>query len=184
VAGSVPIQEVVVSFFSIEVYFRSEAFVSRSVVAVVKTSPSSVVDDVGRAMELAGYQDALSKEHNTHLKINISWHVYYPACSTTPWQLDGVIKRMLDDGYSKQSIIAAHNSTVVVDSHVGEVNNHLSPVIDKYGLERMWLESKLDHVVQMGEEESEIARMQPWGGSPALIASDCLFSFGAHLRDV
>lgn len=113
---------------------------NKSVVAVVKTSPASVVDDVGAAMELAGYQSALPKEHDTHLKINISWHVYYPACSTTPWQLDGVIKRMLDDGYSKESIVAAHNSTVVVDSHVGEMNNHLSTVVDKYGLKRVWLD--------------------------------------------
>jgi hypothetical protein len=35
----------------------------------------------------------------------------------------------------------------------------------------------------MGEGEAEIARMQPWRGSPALIASDGLFSFGAHLQD-
>jgi len=50
-------------------------------------------------------------------------------------------------------------------------------------LERMWQEDKLDHVVPLNEGEAEIARMQPWGGSPALIASDGLFSFGAHLRE-
>jgi hypothetical protein len=50
-------------------------------------------------------------------------------------------------------------------------------------LERMWQEGKLDHVVQMGERERELARMQPWGGSPALIASDGLFSFGADLMN-
>jgi hypothetical protein len=54
---------------------------------------------------------------------------------------------------------------------------------DLVTLERMWQGGTLDHVVQMGEGEAEIARMQPWGGSPALIASDGLFSFGAHLRD-
>jgi len=54
---------------------------------------------------------------------------------------------------------------------------------DLLKLERMWREGKLDHVVQMGGGEMEIARMQPWGGSPALIASDGLFSFGAHLQD-
>ena len=52
---------------------------------------------------------------------------------------------------------------------------------DLLRLERMWLEGKLGHVIQMGEGEAEIARMQPWGGSPALVASDGLFSFGAHL---
>ena len=48
-------------------------------------------------------------------------------------------------------------------------------------LENMWIEGKLDHVVELDEGEAEIARMQPWGGSQALIASDGLFSFGAHL---
>jgi hypothetical protein len=38
-------------------------------------------------------------------------------------------------------------------------------------------------MVQMDEGEAEIARMQPWGGSPALVASDGLFSFGANLQD-
>jgi len=54
---------------------------------------------------------------------------------------------------------------------------------DLLKLERMWQEGKLDHVVQMGEEEVGIARMQPWGGSPALVASDGLFSFGAHCNN-
>ena len=48
-------------------------------------------------------------------------------------------------------------------------------------LEKMWIEGKLDHVVEVDEGEAEIARMQPWGGAQALIASDGLFSFGAHL---
>ncbi len=53
---------------------------------------------------------------------------------------------------------------------------------DLLKLEKMWQEGRLDHVVRLGKGEAEIARMQPWGGSPALIASDGLFSFGAHLR--
>lgn len=48
-------------------------------------------------------------------------------------------------------------------------------------LEKLWREGKLDHVIEMDEEEAKIARMQPWEGAAALIASDCLFSFGAHL---
>jgi len=55
--------------------------------------------------------------------------------------------------------------------------------IDLVRLEKMWREKRLAHVIRMGAGEEEIARMQPWGGSPALIASDGLFSFGANLRD-
>lgn len=47
-------------------------------------------------------------------------------------------------------------------------------------LEKMWLSGELDDIVKIEDEELEIARMQPWGRSPALIASDGLFSFGAH----
>ena len=54
---------------------------------------------------------------------------------------------------------------------------------DLLRLEKIWREGKLDHVVQMTEAEAELARMQPWGGSPALIASDGLFSFGADLMN-
>lgn len=46
-------------------------------------------------------------------------------------------------------------------------------------LEKMWQDGELDAVVKIEEEELEIARMQPWGGSPAIIASDGLFGFGA-----
>lgn len=46
-------------------------------------------------------------------------------------------------------------------------------------LEKMWLAGELDHIVNIEEEELEIARLQPWEGSPAIIASDGLFNFGA-----
>jgi hypothetical protein len=41
----------------------------------------------------------------------------------------------------------------------------------------------LDDVVQIGEEEKQLALSQPWQGSPALMVSDGLFSFGADLLD-
>jgi hypothetical protein len=47
-------------------------------------------------------------------------------------------------------------------------------------LERMWLSGKLDDIIKIEDEELEIARWHPWGGSPAIIASDGLFSFGAN----
>ncbi len=47
-------------------------------------------------------------------------------------------------------------------------------------LEKMWMAGELDSYITIEEEELEIARMQPWNGSPAIFASDGLFSFGAH----
>jgi len=46
-------------------------------------------------------------------------------------------------------------------------------------LEKMWLAGELDEFINIEEEELEIARMNPWGGSAAIIASDGLFDFGA-----
>jgi hypothetical protein len=46
-------------------------------------------------------------------------------------------------------------------------------------LEKMWQNGELDAIIKIEEEELGIARMQPWGGSPAIIASDGLFGFGA-----
>ena len=47
-------------------------------------------------------------------------------------------------------------------------------------LESMWLEGYLDQMIAIESEELDIARLDPWRGSPAVIASDGLFSFGAH----
>ena len=108
-------------------------------VAVVYTTPETVLDDIARAMRLADYQTHLPKDLATLLKINISWQHYYPACSTTPWQLEGVIEAMRADGYGE--LIAAHNGTVVVDPLEGSINNKHKVVEDKHGLESVILDT-------------------------------------------
>lgn len=107
---------------------------TRPKVAVVRTRPETVWDDVGRAMRLAAYDRHLPRDVVTGLKINITWQIYYPGCSTTPWQLEGVIRTLLDDGYEKDSLLGVHNRTVVVDSKVGEINNKHAPVLRKMGV--------------------------------------------------
>ena len=62
-------------------------FPGRGAVAVLKTSPATVLQDYDRLLRLANYQQALPKDKDTLLKINISWQTWYPACSTAPWQL-------------------------------------------------------------------------------------------------
>jgi len=51
-------------------------------------------DDVGQVMRLAGYEQALPKDKDTILKINISWIRGIPACSSTPWQIEGTIREL------------------------------------------------------------------------------------------
>ena len=111
---------------------------STPTVAVVYTTPETVLDDIARAMRLAGYTQTLSLDAATLLKINISWQHYYPACSTTPWQLEGVIKTLKADGYGE--LIPTHNGTVVVDPHEGAINNKHTVVEDKYGLKSVYLD--------------------------------------------
>jgi uncharacterized protein (DUF362 family) len=117
-----------------------EAFAEKSKVAVLRTTPETVLDDYKRLMHMADYGKYLHKDKDTALKINISWHVFYPACSTTPWQLDGVIRTMLEDGYRRELIHGCHNRTVVVDAKLGEVNNkQRQVVVGKYGLRNVHL---------------------------------------------
>ena len=106
-------------------------------VAVLYTSAPTVLSDIGRAMALAGFERALPKDAATVLKINISWQHYYPACSTTPWQLEGVIRALRGAGY--HDLVPAQNGTVVVDSHEGEVKNKHKVVLDRYGLKSIHL---------------------------------------------
>ena len=95
----------------------------RPKVAVLRTHPDTIFDDISHAMRMAGYMEALPKDKDTALKINISWGKFYPACSTTPWQLEGVIRTLLEDGYQRDLIHACHNRTVVVSAKKGEHKN-------------------------------------------------------------
>jgi uncharacterized protein (DUF362 family) len=112
---------------------------SRSKVAILRTTPATVLADYHRVMNLAGYQQVIDRTADTALKVNISWHKYFPACSTTPWQLDGVIRAMLKDGYSRDLLHACHNRTVVVSAKTGEVNNKHLPVVQAHGLRNIHL---------------------------------------------
>ena len=111
----------------------------KSVVSVVATRPQTVLHDIDQAMRMAGVEQYLSPELATLLKINISWQHWYPACSTSPWQLEGVIQSLQKLGH--QDLIAAHNGTVVVDSFEGEVNNKHKVVHDRYHLPNVHLDT-------------------------------------------
>ncbi len=111
----------------------------KSRVAILKTSPRTVLDDHHELLNLAGYQEVLAKNVDTALKVNISWHFFYPGSSTTPWQLEGVIQAMKQDGYDPALIHACHNRTVVIDAHLGERENKQLPVVEAHGLRNIHL---------------------------------------------
>lgn len=106
-------------------------------VAVLRTSPATVLDEIERLMKLAEFETVLSKDVRTGLKINISWQTWYPACSSAPWQLEGVIRTLQRAGYT--DLVGVHNDTVVVNTADGERNNKHRFVTDKYQIPCLYL---------------------------------------------
>jgi uncharacterized protein (DUF362 family) len=103
-------------------------------VAVVRTRPETVLADYGRVMDLAGYRDTLARDRDTLIKLNLSWTKYFPSCSSQPWQVDGVVGKMIADGYPRGRLIPIENKTVVTNPREGCRNNRWEPVLQKHGL--------------------------------------------------
>ncbi len=112
-------------------------FPGKGVVAALKTSPDTILEDIASVMRLAGVEAALPRQARTGLKINISWQTWYPACSSAPWQIEGVIRALREAGYT--DLVGVHNDTVVVDTRVGEFNNKHRFVTDKYRVPCIYL---------------------------------------------
>jgi uncharacterized protein (DUF362 family) len=112
-------------------------FPGKGKVAVLKTTPETVLEDIQSVMHLADVTQVLSPTHQTGLKINISWQTWYPACSSTPWQIEGVLQTLQAAGF--QDLVGVHNDTVVVDTRVGEFNNKHRFVTDKYDIPCVYL---------------------------------------------
>ncbi len=107
-------------------------FLGKGKVAVLKTSPQTVFKDYTNLLNLVQAPQIISPAISTGLKINISWQTWYPACSTTPWQLEAVIRYFQERQY--QDLIGIHNDTVVVDTSVGESNNKHKFITDQYNV--------------------------------------------------
>ncbi len=138
-----------------------------SKVAVIKTSPETVLGDIKAAMQLAEYKDYLEPSLDVILKINTSWQHYYPACSTSPWQLDGVITALKGDGFN--NIIPAHNGTVVVDSREGELNNKHKSVQEMHNLKSVHLEDM---------------KWIPFNEINDLLVLDKIYKKGIHIPEI
>lgn len=103
-----------------------------STVVVVKTTPSTVLEDIQRAMDKAGLAKALDPTATTILKDNISWHFPFPAANTTPWQLEGTILGLRKAGL--KDVVCVQNKTVVTDAFKGEDLNKYVPLFKKYSI--------------------------------------------------
>ncbi len=102
----------------------------KPIVAVKRTQPETVLQDVRVAMEQARFRDYLDPSAPVILKDNISWHFPFLGANTTPWQLEGVILALKDAGYEK--IVCVQNETVVTNAWKGERLNKYVPIFDRY----------------------------------------------------
>ena len=105
---------------------------TRPIVAILKTRPEEVLEDIPRLMEMAGVRTAMDRDRTTILKDNLSWHYPFPSANTTPWQLEGTILGLQAAGFS--DLVAVHNDTVVTDPFKGGRLNKLAPVYRRYGI--------------------------------------------------
>lgn len=103
-------------------------------VAVLRTSPQTVLDDYQKVMHLADYEHYISKDIDSLIKLNLSWTKYFPSCSSEPWQVEGVVRTLLHDGYHKEKLFPVENKTVVTNPIKGARNNKWAPILERHEL--------------------------------------------------
>ncbi|MFH0918913.1 MAG: DUF362 domain-containing protein [Fibrobacterota bacterium] len=111
-------------------------------VAVLKTTPQTVLADTCRLMDMAGLPAALNKDAGVIVKNNISWHLMYPSANTTPWQMDTVLGYLHDAGFRDVSVV--QNETVVTSAFKGERLNAYTGIYKKYGVKVLYNFRKSD----------------------------------------
>jgi len=122
-------------------------------------SPRTAVDRINQALLKLGYQAFVQIQEEVDKKAIEMGFTY----------LLGPIKIML-------------RPRILTTDHLRDLRHYAHNLWqDAIKLEELWREGQLDDVVWMGKGEQELALSQQWGGSPALMVSDGLFSLGADL---
>jgi uncharacterized protein (DUF362 family) len=106
--------------------------VAKSKVAVLFTSPATVLQDYQRLYELAGGPAALQPGITTILKDNITWHFPMPGANTTPWQLEATIQALRSSGFN--DLVCVQNQTVVTNAFKGEDLNGYVPIFKRHNI--------------------------------------------------
>jgi uncharacterized protein (DUF362 family) len=105
---------------------------NKAKVAVLRTTPETVLEDYRKLCGLADMRGSLDPSAQTILKDNISWHLLFPGANTTPWQLEGTILALRENGFS--DLVSVHNKTVVTIADLGDRYNKFGPVLRKYNV--------------------------------------------------
>ncbi|RJQ27464.1 DUF362 domain-containing protein [Candidatus Parcubacteria bacterium] len=110
-----------------------------SKVFIANTSPQTILDDYKKLLNDINYKNIFDPKKEIVLKLNLSWTKFYPACSTPPWMLEGVLKTLIEDGIDPKKIIPVENKTVVTNVYEGSVNNKWKKILDKYNVKMHYL---------------------------------------------
>jgi uncharacterized protein (DUF362 family) len=141
----------------------------KATVALLRTQPDRVLDDYARLIDLAGARAHLDPGATTILKDNISWHFPFPAANTTPWQLEGTIRALRDNGFN--DLVCVQNKTVVTDAFKGEDLNGYVPIFKAYDIPVLY--NFKDHDM----------RWVPIRPKAKMLVLDRIFPEGIHVPD-
>ena len=141
----------------------------RAKVAVLKTKPETVLADYDKLFKLAEIEKYLDKKETTILKDNISWHFPFPGANTTPWQLEGTILSLKQNGYN--DLTCVQNKTVVTNAFKGEDLNNYVPLFKKYNIPVLY---------NFIESDMKWVKYQP---KSKMIILDKIFPDGIYIPD-
>jgi uncharacterized protein (DUF362 family) len=111
-------------------------------VALLRTRPETVLEDIHRLFVLADGPSALDRSAPVILKDNISWHYPFPSANTTPWQLEGTILALKKNGFPRISCV--QNKTEVTNAYKGEDLNNYRPIFQAHGIDVLFNFLKTD----------------------------------------
>jgi uncharacterized protein (DUF362 family) len=105
---------------------------SRARVALIRTTPATVLRDYERLMELAEFRRDLDPSTLTLLNLDQRRHFPFPSANTTPWQLEGIARALLSAGY--RDLACVQHKTTLINVFKGEDLNGYTPILRAYNL--------------------------------------------------
>ncbi len=141
----------------------------RSRVAILHTQPDTVLQDYERLLELAGAREALPNNVTTILKDNITWHFPMPAANTTPWQLEGTLLALRQQGI--RDLVCVQNQTVITNAFKGEDLNGYVPIFRHHSIPVKY---------NFRKEDMTWVRYNP---KAKMLALDHIYPEGIHIPD-
>src|SRR5215217_407487 len=105
---------------------------SRAKVALLRTTPATVLHDYARLFELADLPSSLDISATTTLVLDRRRYFPFPSANTTPWQLDGVLRALGDAGYHDR--VCIQPKTSLADILKGQDLNGYTPILHTHGV--------------------------------------------------